>query len=195
MTTYRTYQRRRILPVRRSAERQSHLDCLCVVAATCLLAACASQPSVKSVKHPPVKQPSVSFSQLEPQETATNPITPEQRVTLPRLLHHPLPIFPASAVLAPGHTVVVQAKLSVDASGHVYGVSLSLPKAQATDYSLFADSVRSTVSHWTFSPYRIETYSGSYFGRLVKTETPAFSMSYAFKFQIMHGHRSTEIEN
>lgn len=195
MTTYRRYQRRCILLVSRGAERHSHLSRLCIVAATCWLAACALQPSVKSVEHPPVKQPSVSFTQLEPQETATNPIPPEQRVTLPRLLHHPLPTFPASAALAPGHTVVVQARLSVDASGHVYDVFVSPPKAQSSDYSLFADSVRSTVSHWTFSPYRIDTYSGSYFGHLVKTETPAFSMTYVFKFQIVHGRRSTEIEN
>jgi hypothetical protein len=147
------------------------------------------------VEPTPVKQPNVSFSQLEPQETATSPVTPEQRVTLPQLLHHPLPAFPASAVLAPGHTVIVQATLSVDASGHVYGVAIPPPKTQASDYPIFADSVRSTVSRWTFSPYRIDTYSGSYFGRLVKTETPAFSMSYVFKFQIVHGRRSTEIEN
>lgn len=195
MTAYRTCQRHRILLVSHSAERHSHLGQLCIVAATCWLAACASQPSMKSVEHPQVKQPSVSFTQLEPQEAATNPVTPEQRVTLPQLLHHPLPIFPTSAVLAPGHTVVVQARLSVDSSGRVYGVSVLSPKARASDYPLFADSVRSTVSRWTFSPYRIDTYSGSYFGRLVKTETPAFSMSYVFKFQIVHGRRSTEIEN
>lgn len=164
MTTYRTYPRRRTLLASRSTERHSRLGRLCVVAATCWLAACASQPPTKSVEPPPVKQPNVSFSQLEPQETATGPVTPEQRVTLPQLLHHPLPVFPASAVLAPGHAVIVQARLSVDSSGHVYGIVVPPPRAQVSDYSSFADSVRSTVSRWTFSPYRIDTYSGSYFG-------------------------------
>lgn len=164
MTTYRTCQRHHTLLVSRCAAHHSHLGRLCVVAATCWLAACASQPSMKSVEHPPVKQPSVSFTQLEPQKAATNPVTPEQRVTLPQLLYHPLPIFPASAVLAPRHAVIVQARLSVDSSGHVYGIVVPPPRAQVSDYSSFADSVRSTVSRWTFSPYRIDTYSGSYFG-------------------------------
>lgn len=156
-----------------------------IACAACTQAVRAPVPETStSVDYRPVVTPGAARYQLQPGESAKQPV----------LIERPAPEYPQGMIPLHLAKVVVRAKIVVDTEGSVSDVRILHDSAEPAYPSAFDDSVRATATHWRYTPLQFQRWRDVYDAqgnlvdsRQVAVESKPFSLDYEFHFELRDG--------
>ena len=137
-----------------------------------------------NVAYQSIAAPASARYQLQPSESAKQPI----------LIEQPAPEYPPGMIPLNLAEVTVHARIVVDANGKVTAVHIAHDAAVLAYPEAFDDSVRTTVNRWRYSPLQFLRWRDEYDAqgnlvnsRKVAVESKPFSLDYEFTFTLHNG--------
>ena len=166
---------------------KSRLACYAMIAGAALAAGCATIAPPSKHDDATKREGAVSYSRIEASANEQYKLTQSEHAFGAQPITNDPPVYPESLVGKALPPATVRVKAIVDEAGHVTDVR-DLDTSPDPDHQALFQACRTAVTGWTFTPMTVVRESDDGRGNISQVKkNAAFSLDYAFRFELVDG--------